>query len=515
MKRKKRILNARILWMILMVLIIIFLSTVFGLKMIPERWKWILFFVMAVAAWLVGMLSIRFYKNALIRAVDVVLCIIMAAASVMIPHYERKVSSLFDSLSGNTVSIRLYVMSPEYRAAHPDLFPDTEVSEEIMDYQDAVFITTMSTDYANHNYVLNQLKEAFGREASTVNCTNAAESAEYLYNHEGDVLVLSDSFVSMITETEGYQNFEKDTVVIASYTRTVETSVLQSDTTLTDEPFAIFFGGNDEEGDLYLQCRTDVDMIVTVNPNTHQIAIVSYPRDSYIPNPAYGSSSYDKLTHLGISGIENTLKGLNSYMNLDDLIQNYVIINFSTYRSIIDSLGGVDVENDISFTADDGRYFPAGKIHLEGDAALMYVRERHAFTDGDFERNLHQQLVMKAIVNKLASAEVITHFDSLLTALQGKFLTNLSSDSIYSLCRKQLSEDITWNIVNYHVIGETGFGECASSGGEALSVVYPYDNQVDFVSQVIQDVYSGKIMTQETMPEGIYYDSGSYNAYGY
>lgn len=514
-KKKKRVLSGRFVWLILLLIMISFALVMMNLKMIPDQWKWIVFFALAAAGAVTGILSTVFYKNRLIKAVDILLCLALAAGAVLIPHYERKVSSLFDSLSGNKTTVRLYIMNEAYRQEYPEYFADNTVSDRLEDYESAVFITTMTTDYENQNYALEELKKEFGSDVKTVNCINAVEAAEYLYTNQGEVLILSDAFVSMITETEGYEDFEEKTDILASYSRVIENLIQQTDTTLTEEPFAIFFGGNDEEGELYLQCRTDVDMIVTVNPNTHQIAIISYPRDSYIPNPSYGSSAYDKLTHLGISGIQNTLDGLNSYMNLDGLIRNYVIINFTTYRNIIDALDGVDVDNDISFTADDGRYFPAGPIHLEGDAALMYVRERHAFADGDFERNLHQQLVMKAIVAKISSPEVITRFDDLLTALKGTFLTNLSSDSIYALCKKQLSENISWNIVNYHVIGETGFGQCASSGGESLSVVYPYDNQVEFVSQVIQDVYAGRILEQESIPEGMYNDSSSSYAYGY
>ena len=73
---------------------------------------------------------------------------------------------------------------------------------------------------------------------------------------------------------------------------------------------------------------------------------------------------------------------------------------------------------------------------------------------------------------------------------------------IYSLVSKQLDENISWNIVKYHVEGITGNEECASAPGQLLSVVYPYENQISFVSGIIDDLYAGDILNQEELPEG-------------
>ena len=109
---------------------------------------------------------------------------------------------------------------------------------------------------------------------------------------------------------------------------------------------------------------------------------------------------------------------------------------------------------------------------------------------------------MKAIIDKLTSKDIITKFDSLLNEINGQFLTNISPNSLYALAQKQLDEGIEWNIVNYHVGGETGMEICASATGQYLSVVYPYDNQIEFVRNEIQKVMDGETITQEELPEG-------------
>ena len=268
---------------------------------------------------------------------------------------------------------------------------------------------------------------------------------------------------------------------------------------MTTKPFTIFFGGNDTTGSLSLEGRTDVDMTVTVNPNTHQIIISNLPRDSWVKNPYYNDKR-DKLTHLGLAGIDNTLKGLGNIYGIE--IPNYVIVNFTTFMSIVSALGGVTIQNPYTFTAITGAVFYEGEISMPADIALLYCRERENLPGGDFDRNMHQQIVMKAIIDKLTSKDIITKFDSLLNEINGQFLTNISPNSLYALAQKQLDEGIEWNIVNYHVGGETGMEICASATGQYLSVVYPYDNQIEFVRNEIQKVMDGETITQEELPEG-------------
>ena len=183
-------------------------------------------------------------------------------------------------------------------------------------------------------------------------------------------------------------------------------------------------------------------------------------------------------------------------------MKNYVLVNFDTFQTIIGALGGITVDNPYEFTAMDGQHYAEGTIDLDPNQALMYVRERYSLPGGDFDRNMHQQLVMQGIIRKITSPEGIIHFNDILDNVKDCILTNVSSRSIYSLVAKQLDEDIDWNIVKYHVEGEMGMEECASAPGQLLSVVYPYDSQIQFVSGVIDDVFAGEIMTQQQLPEG-------------
>lgn len=515
----KRTISAQFYWLLLFIVCIITAIVFFTQPVFPKKWA------LLIVAFLVGILvltgiftSIFSPRNRFQKFVNGFLAVVLGFVSIITPYYINRITALFDSALGNKVRINLYVMSDEYKDARPDTFvytidlPEVDSSGNFVNvdmslYGDAVYGTALSTDKVNQQYALDQLQDYYGKELRLIDKETLGEAVGQLYENHTDIMIMSEAMASSIEDIEGYENFSIDTKILYTYEREIDSSAANSvDVNMTSKPFTIFFGGNDQTGSLSLEGRTDVDMTVTVNPKTHQIIIVNLPRDSYISNPYYDGEK-DKLTHLGLVGITNTLEGLGDIYGTE--ISNYILVNFDTYTQIINALDGVTVDNPYEFTAIDGEYFPQGEITLNGDAALMYVRERYSLPDGDFGRNMHQQLVMKAIINKLCSSAILTKGNSLIDSLDGMFLTNVSSKSLYSLMNKQLDEGIEWNMVNYHIGGETGMEICASAPGQYLSVVYPYDNQIEFVKGEIQKVINSEEITQQDLPEGTFYTSES------
>lgn len=511
--KRRRHLNPMLFWIPLYISSIVLVSVFWNMPMFPR--KWIYYLIAGLTLLAGGMYALSRWKKIPqipVRILEILLSVLMIIASCLMPVYKNKVSSVItDQPEEQTyIYMNLYVMSDEYRETHPDLYASTpaypekdDELEDLRQYVDSTFITELTVEQDNQRNALTELKNTLDKQdLNVVDKESILDSVAALYSNEGQVLILNQSYTGMLDDIEEYENFSKDTRILYTIKLTDETAkIAVSDTSLTTEPFSIFIGGNDQEGDLSLIGRTDVNIVVTVNPQTHQIAIGSFPRDSLIPNPALGNRA-DKLTHLGMQGLQNTMNGLSNLLNIN--IQNYVLINFSTYQKIIDALGGVDIDNPYAFGFWDNPdiWFEQGQIHLDGYYALLYVRERKTLPDGDFGRTMHQQIVLKAIINKLTSPSIITKFDSLLTAMKGTFLTNLSDDAIYGLCQKQLDENISWNIVNYRVEGTTGFSLCASSGSTELSVVYPYANQIQYISDVMNQVISGQTVTQQEMISG-------------
>ncbi len=511
-KKRKRRLSSQFYWMLLVISAIATFLVLFNAPMFPKKWSFLVLFLLAGILLLTGIFTAVFSpRNRIQKFINCTLALCLGFVSVLTPYYINKITELFESALGDKVRINLYVLTDEYKSQYPDTFRNVITLPEMdsngnfknvdmKDYADAVYGTTIETDTTNQQYALKQLKQLCGKQVQTIDKNALSDAVQAFYDNHTDILIMSEALAGTISDMQGFENFETDTKILYSFDRPIDASA--SDTVavdMTTKPFTIFFGGNDTTGALSLQGRTDVNMTVTVNPNTHQILISNLPRDSWVKNPYYNDKR-DKLTHLGLVGIDNTLKGLGDIYGIE--IPNYVIVNFDTFMVIIQALKGVTIDNPYAFTAIDGQYFPEGTIGLDGAGALMYVRERQNLPDGDFGRNMHQQIVMRAMIEKLCSPDIMMQINSIIDGMNGMFLTNISMNSIWALVNKQLDEGIEWNIVNYHVGGETGMEICASATGQYLSVVYPYDNQIEFVRNEIQKVMDGETITQEELPEG-------------
>lgn len=511
-KKRKRRLSSQFYWMLLVISAIATFLVLFNAPMFPKKWSFLVLFLLAGILLLTGIFTAVFSpRNRIQKFINCTLALCLGFVSVLTPYYINKITELFESALGDKVRINLYVLTDEYKSQYPDTFRNVITLPEMdsngnfknvdmQDYADVVYGTTIETDTTNQQYALKQLKQLCGKQVQTIDKNTLSDAVQAFYDNHTDILIMSEALAGTISDIQGFENFETDTKILYSFDRPIDASA--SDTVAVDmtrKPFTIFFGGNDTTGALSLEGRTDVNMTVTVNPNTHQIIISNLPRDSWVKNPYYNDKR-DKLTHLGLAGIDNTLKGLGNIYGIE--IPNYMIVNFDTFMVIIQALKGVTIDNPYAFTAIDGQYFPEGTIGLDGAGALMYVRERQNLPDGDFGRNMHQQIVMRAMIEKLCSPDIMMQINSIIDGMNGMFLTNISMNSIWALVNKQLDEGIEWNIVNYHVGGETGMEICASATGQYLSVVYPYDNQIEFVRNEIQKVMDGETITQEELPEG-------------
>lgn len=511
-KKRKRRLSSQFYWMLLVISAIATFLVLFNAPMFPKKWSFLVLFLLAGILLLTGIFTAVFSpRNRIQKFINCTLALCLGFVSVLTPYYINKITELFESALGDKVRINLYVLTDEYKSQYPDTFRNVITLPEMdgngnfknvdmQDYADAVYGTTIETDTTNQQYALKQLKQLCGKQVQTIDKNTLSDAVQAFYDNHTDILIMSEALAGTISDIQEFENFETDTKILYSFDRPIDASA--SDTVAVDmtrKPFTIFFGGNDTTGALSLEGRTDVNMTVTVNPNTHQIIISNLPRDSWVKNPYYNDKR-DKLTHLGLAGIDNTLKGLGNIYGIE--IPNYMIVNFDTFMVIIQALKGVTIDNPYAFTAIDGQYFPEGTIGLDGAGALMYVRERQNLPDGDFGRNMHQQIVMRAMIEKLCSPDIMMQINSIIDGMNGMFLTNISMNSIWALVNKQLDEGIEWNIVNYHVGGETGMEICASATGQYLSVVYPYDNQIEFVRNEIQKVMDGETITQEELPEG-------------
>ena len=184
---------------------------------------------------------------------------------------------------------------------------------------------------------------------------------EKLQAGEIDGLLIPHNRISLLREE--YKSIEKDTKTIETFKAEREITPVTSNIDISKEPFVVYVAGIDEGDDPSIDARSDVNILVMVDPQNNQMTTVSIPRDSYVPNPALENGS-DKLTHLGNDGALNSMEGIEEAFGID--IDYYAKVNFQSLIHIVDALGGVDVDVKIDFNEqDENRSFKkSDKIYL-------------------------------------------------------------------------------------------------------------------------------------------------------
>ncbi|MDN6255738.1 MAG: LCP family protein [Tetragenococcus koreensis] len=197
-----------------------------------------------------------------------------------------------------------------------------------------------------------------------------------------------------------------------------------------EDPFSILLLGIDS-GDLGReeQGRSDTLMVATVNPQENKSTLVSIPRDTYVD--IVGEDKQDKINHAyAFGGTSMAMDTASEFLDIP--IDHYVSINMKGIKELVDAVGGVDVNNDLEFTFDDYNY-EFGKIHLNGDQALGYLRMRHDDPEGDYGRQGRQRAVVEAVVDKALSLSGATQYRSILDALEGNMKTDLSFSNMRTI----------------------------------------------------------------------------------
>ena len=358
--------------------------------------------------------------------------------------------------------------------------------KQLSDLKNETVETVSSVDEENAQKAI----EAMQKEESSIQTKDIdsySKMANDLYDENTKAILVNESYYAII-EAE-HEDFQNDTRVIWSFDIEEKIKDISKNVNVTKEPFIVYISGIDTSGPVSTVSRSDVNMIVTVNPTTKQILLTSIPRDYYVTLANKGQK--DKLTHSGLAGIDNTVETMENFLGID--INYYARVNFTSLIKMVDALGGITINNDVAFTGYNGTYFAKGNISIDGDEALEYSRERHAFGAGDNERVFHQQIVIMGMLNKMMSPAVITNYSSVLNAIEGCFETNMSSREITSLIQMQINDTASWNMVQKqfsgHGVMQTGGAYMPS---RKLYYMIPDDESVSENVAAIKSVLNGE-----------------------
>ena len=255
----------------------------------------------------------------------------------------------------------------------------------------------------------------------------------------------------------------------------------------TEEPFNIYITGIDQwanEKGLDLE-RSDVNMIVTVNPKTKKILLTSIPRDTYVK--LHTMQLMDKLTHTGVYGVDETLSTVEDWLGID--LSYYVKMNFTGARRVINAMGGIDIYNPVEFESSlKGYKYEKGWIHLGGKKALYYARERHAFEGQDSIRVENQQRVIKAMIKKMTSSTtLLTKYGEIMKTAGENLHTSMSYDEIRNLVKMQMTDLAEWDVQTQKVEGEYDMDYVASLTQSQKFSIYRPD--ADSVRKCVDSIY--------------------------
>lgn len=320
---------------------------------------------------------------------------------------------------------------------------------------------------------------------------NTHDLAIALINKELDAILVEDSYLDVIEIDGGLlsQKVKK----IYSFKIHVESDDLSKDLNVLKEPFNIYVSGIDTYGEISSVSRSDVNMVVTVNPKTRQILLTSIPRDYYVTLPEKGAK--DKLTHAGMYGTEMSISAIEDLLDIE--INYYVKVNFSSVVNIVDTIGGVNVYSDYAFTSMDNFTYKEGNNQLNGEEALSFARERKAFLTGDRQRVKNQQALLKGIFEKCMSKSIILKYTKLLDSLENSFVTNMKMNRMTSLVRMQLANNYSWNIVSNSLNGMDSSNYTYSAPSVKVYVMEPSMESVNFACDLINKVIDGETLNKE------------------
>ena len=176
-------------------------------------------------------------------------------------------------------------------------------------------------------------------------------------------------------------------------------------------------------------------------------------------------------------------------------IHYFLRVNFTGFINIIDTLGGVDVDSDAEWVNGPYHYYK-GINHLDGAAALRFVRDRHSFPDGDRARGRHQMAVIKGVIKGLASFKLLTNYSEIMDELADCFLTNAPKSLVGDLVRLTLDTSKgKWKVLTYSVNGYDRMDRSYALGF-TVYVMWPAKETVNYARSLIIDVASGNTPTQ-------------------
>lgn len=475
-----------IISLILIICTMFFICELVQLNVLPSKYLFIIVTILLIIDTIIILFLFFYLKKTISKVILAIIMLVLSFGSSFGGYYILKTNSMFSNItditgkSKNTVSV---------------IVKQSSDMEDLRDIEGKKVGTLRLVGLVGTETCLEQIqKKEFTIEQ--MNYDSISNLMTAFYSGEIDVIILNESYRSNVEEIEEYKNFNDNTRVIYQTTFEIEdTNQVNSVNDITQHSFNILITGSDSRLGIEENARSDVNMVITINPKTSTILLTSIPRDYYVTTvcdiqDGCANGSLDKLTHTGMIGVNTTKKTIE---NLFDIEINYTVkVGFETVTRIVDAIGGVDVYVEPGYAVTTSSFSVSeGVNHLDGEQALAFARERFSYQEGDRQRTKNQQQVVMGIINKVTSGSVLASYDDLMDALGNTFQTNLSTKEIQSLIQFQIDSMPNWKVEQYMVDG-TGDSLMCATLGQTAYVMIPDQMTIELAKRKIAAVMDGK-----------------------
>ena len=494
---KKNRLFSIISFFILLIVSLVFSYFVYRSQLIPVRLLFIGLIAYAIVVILLALLIFR-SKSKFLSMIGAVLCIILCIAFLTATLYLNRAVNAAQNITKTKVevaSIGVYMLADE-------------VNENTALTIDMTYGILEQQDRKNTDEVIKKLEEEFGKTLKTKSYEKLPSLWDALRDHEVDAMIVNSALLQLADEMPGYEKIQEEIREVRKTQIVTEKPVKNEIKPETNQdtspeldpepslepkskPFVVYISGIDtREDELVENSRSDVNIIAAVNPETHQVLLITTPRDYYVPLkfPEY-TTSRDKLTHAGIYGVQVSMDTLGLLYDVN--IDYYFRVNFTGFVDIVEALGGVTVEVEKEFSTTEYT-FPEGPNELNGYKALSFVRNR--FGIGDQQRGRNQMAFIKGVIKKAVSSDMLLNFNEVLKSVEGSFETSMPYDVVSALVRDQIESGGDWNVVSYAVTG-SGNSAIPYSMNIEVYVMDPDYETVDTAKDLIQQLFDGKTIS--------------------
>lgn len=418
-----------------------------------------------VSMWLLRIFS-RKRRIYAIHIITLVIALLISAANI---YVFANVHNILNPIQIETTQISVFVLNE---------------NEDLKFNQDLEIGVSLQIEPTIYEKLLDfvEAEEGFRLQPITEDYDQSLMQALYLNEIQAIMIDVANLGFLEVSEAQEFLDrtriiftFEKDSVVVP---RDRNFDDIESNA------MVFYISGIDQVGNLNMRSRSDVNQLVIVNPNTRKISLVSLPRDTFVPTTCLNNVR-DKLSHAGVRGIQCSISTIEQYLQIP--INHYVRLNFTSFISIFDIIGPIEIYSHHTFSS-HGFNFIQGKNMMDSEKALMFARARYEVPGGDFTRGLHQQEIIKGVFNKLTSPSQILNIQRVINSTRKFVQTDVAPEMITQLLDIHFSSTQAWEIKSYVLEGQNSWAPWPNDPQRQFSVVIHTKEQLEAYRQLMDDL---------------------------